>query len=271
METPFETHTYLNQLRDGRSLSDHRLVIFCRDLGISYIILSPSNQIVYSKESYNQDGLAGEIFLRLLFEKDSLLQEKFAECRILSSSPVFTLVPFEAMSEDRLLHVARILMDEMIYEEEMISHPLDQLQAWTLFPNQVSVNHILQEYVPHHTLSHICDPLIQLCLSEESATALFLLVFDKCAMLAVLKNGQLHLCNAYTFRADLDIVYFMQTVKQVTGLEGESHPIWVLGDVEERMQLFKNHLPQVRFPDKLNSYLPSGSKLPYWKFAYLAL
>lgn len=271
MNTPFQTYTYLNHLKPGHSLDGHRLVLFFRETGICYLIISPRDQIVYCKESYNNDRLAGEIFLRLLFEKDPLLREKFADCRILSSSPVFTLVPFEAMSEDRLLHMARGLMNEMMYEEEMVSYPLDQLKAWTLFPSHVAMTHILQEYVPNHSFSHVCDPLIQLCLSEKASSALFLLVFDNCAMLAAIKDKKLHLCNAYTFRADLDIIYFAQTVKQVTGLDDESLPIWVLGEVEDRMQLLKSHLPQVRFPDRLTSYLPMGTKLPYWKFAYLAL
>ncbi len=271
-KSPFETLTYIETNNRELSHSDQDLVLFLKAGGIIVALLSKDRQLVFCKEFFNSDQLSTEIFLRILFEKEALLQQAYRSFHILSGRTNFALAPKSAVSERQLLHYARLSLDEALFEEEFLNTSIKKPDSWAIFSSPFSIKHILDEYAPRATYGHVCERVIDLAIHLEVSACALLLIYDHSVLITICKEAKLQLCNSYQIRANADILYFLHSARKATELVSDELPIFIMGELDGKMSYLKEHIAEIQVPQTLNKYLPDSPSqdMPYWQFAFLA-
>ncbi|RMG23173.1 MAG: DUF3822 family protein [Bacteroidetes bacterium] len=266
---PFDTHTYIAPVPHAHA--QREVSLFVKDSGVVLFVQDESGTIIDCRKFYNKDQLALEIFLRLLFEKEPGLKSASHSCRVLTGQSVFALAPADYLPARRMLDFARLVLEEAIFEEELVQYPIPELKAQLLFSVPYSIRHIIQSYLPQARLGHIAEVLIPLSLELCPQRGIVMLIYDQQVLIAARAGGQLQLINRFQFMAHADILYFLQSVRKVTHLEDKEVPVYVMGDLEGKMKTLKQYMDHIQVPQNLSQQLP-GSKLevPYWEFAFLA-
>ncbi|MEL6589841.1 MAG: DUF3822 family protein, partial [Bacteroidota bacterium] len=239
-----------------------------------YLLQSPTGEIVCCKEYRLLDLRMGQnMFLSLVFEREPILCQAFASCEVLLAEPPFTILPNRYQEQEDPLLLARVMLDDWAFEEDLLLRQLSQRQsARLLFLQTQNLHDTLRSYLPYFTLGHVAQTAIGLAerLSHEHPDQICLLMMDQQILLIVMREGRLHLCNYYPWKAPLDIVYFVEAARDVCQLQAPEVPVFVFGELEvesEVAQAIWRYIPGLRFPTLLRS--PQTGTQAYWKYAFL--
>lgn len=245
------------------------LALFIKQSGILLYGSDEEARIRVCKEFFNTDALSTEMFLRLLMEREPQLHQHPSRVRLLWGASPFSIAPAAYLPPHQALHYARLVLDDGLFEEELLLSPLPAMEAQVVFTLPYPIQHILKEYVPHGQLAHVCETLVSMREEVEASEGTFLLVFDQQVLVALMRDHQLVLCNQYYVRAVADMAYFVQSARKTTGVS-ETSAVWVMGDLEGKLSELKKYLPQAEVPPFLGQALPKAAQaIPYWQFAYL--
>ncbi|MEZ4772250.1 MAG: DUF3822 family protein [Bacteroidia bacterium] len=273
--TPFEQITHIPQdIRDSLIATCH-LVVFVQTSRIYYLLLSPSGEVVLCRECINSDGFSQEMFLRFVLEKDKLLSEPFLNCRIYISSPLFTFVPDKWWDAGKKGLLARATLSDQLEDGEIITCESKTLRASLLYSLRPGIPHLLDRYIRHYSLSHIgllmAETTIQACADHAMISVL---VMDDYVLISAVKKKQLLLCNSYQYRSASDMVYFIQTVKEVTGLMQSNIPVCIMGELGEKITReggIWEYLTDINIPGPESPFFVSETAgTQWWKFSFLA-
>ena len=276
METPFDSHIYIEAPASDVQRSMSRLLLCPQEHQLLYMVLSLENKILDCRVLHNDRSLNGESFLRMALEKEPKLQFPYRECQVMSHTSSFTLVP-RIYADTRRLEMARTLLEQEADEEGLYHMDIEELPASALFMVPHATRHLLSSYLGNFSMSHISGNCVRLTfmLSRFTPTLLLLLIQDQTVFLSAAKAGKFHLCNAYPYRSVKDIVYYIQAARSVLDLTDTDTPIYTTGDFEYPGALFlelKEWLPEVQVPAFLERYAEYlGAEAPFWKYAHLAV
>lgn len=274
--SPYAIHTYVSTQMSRSSLPTCRLVVYLQENRLYYALISPKEELVLCKECVNTQGIARNLFFRMVFEREKILTQPFVEVRILTSSPTFTLIPNIFNSDIQQLRMARLMLEDTVLEEELFNVRIPGGDAWIYFVVPQTLQKLIHEYFQHPTLNHIAGKAMTIAqnLDEDGDSLLFLHLLDKSMIIIAVHQGRLRLCNSYTYRSSEDILYFIQTVRKVAEMEDSSTPIYITGEIEKEeatAHLLWEFLPQMKFPIYLQYELPEKlAESSWWKYAYLA-
>lgn len=280
MDTQFKTITYLD-LPDARHApGEQRLVLVPQENRISYAVLAADGRVIASQSFLNEKGLASSVFFRMVLERGELRHQKFASQCILSANPQFALVPNEALrpEQDDPYHYARILLDESVFKQEVARVELPGTASSLLFVVPLPLRYLWDEYLPDYELKHVAVPLVAMShqLRLQSSSHFLLQLFDTMAIIVACNAGQITFCNAFRFRAEMDIVYFLHSVREVTGIADDSLPVYVVGEFDREGQAYYNlqtYIPQLRIPAfwEEKALASEVADAPFWKFGLLTI
>lgn len=280
MDTPFKTITYLESKEALHAPDRQQLVLVPQENRISYLVRSEAGTAVISKSFLNEKNLASSVFFRMVLEREALHQQAFASHTILSATAQFVLVPNEELRPgyDDAYHYTRILLDESAFRQEVNATELPGLEARALFVVPLPVRYLWDEYLPSYKLGHVVAPLLDLArqLSAEAPSHLLLQLFDNMVVIVACDVGKVTFCNSFRFRAEMDIVYFLNSVREVTGLADDGLPVYTIGEFDQQGQAFHNlqtYVPQLQIPGFLKEKVlgSGGADSPFWKFGLLSL
>lgn len=270
-QSSFKTKYFLDLPIEHTTFQELKAVLFVKEEGATLVLLSLENELLSCRTFMNADELAEDIFLRLLFEKEKILTQNFNTFSILASHSNFALAPISSVPQRQLLHYARLMLDEGLFEEEFVYNKIAELEAWVVFSSPSARQHIIQEYVSAAEYGHVCEAMIRFSQVIEEKDFVLLQLYDQMAIIIAYRDGMLQLCNLFKFRASADLLYFLHSVRKASQLEEEDIPIFIMGDLEGRMSDLKAHLPHIKVPTALTQRLssPHAQSMPYWEFAFL--
>lgn len=192
----------------------------------------------YCLRSYINTGLLSEAsFFRLIFAKDHYLRNQYHRIRAFTSESPFTLLPTNLDQPSFRVPVARLLLSEDLFEEDIITTTLPDWQLTILS----QARNEWQQVVDDHQLSLTLQPTIAACLSwgarwrSQHAQYLTLWVHRDQVLLVAVAQGNLLLANAFPYRSQADMLYFVQAVRDELPRPGEVIPVMVpSGHLQER-------------------------------------
>lgn len=271
----FQSYIHVPLSISGSLLPLCDLAIYLLERKLYYVLQSPSGEIVSCKEYRLLDQRMGQnMFLRLVFEREPILLKDYANCEVFLAEPPFTLIPQKYGSETDHLLLARIMLDDWAFEEDLVLRKLsDQQTGSVLFLQTLNLQDTLHAYLPYFTLTHIVQAGVGLAerLTQEHQDHITLIMQANQVIVLAMKEGKLQLCNYYAWQAPLDIVYFVEAVREVCQLKSPDVPVFICGELEvesEVSQAIWRYIPGLRFPTSLRSTRFDNHH--YWKYAFLA-
>ncbi|MDX2250576.1 MAG: DUF3822 family protein [Bacteroidia bacterium] len=275
VNTPFEQITHIPQNIRESLLATCQLVVFLQSSRVYYLLIAPSGEIVLCRECINSRRFSQEMFLRFVLEKDKLLSTPFLSCRIYTSSHLFTFFPGDLWETREKGLIARASLSDQMDDKEIFIHESKTLNSQLICFLPPGIPHLLDRYIRHYSLSHIgmlmAETTVIACPNEVMISAL---VMDDYILISAVKKNQLLLCNSYHHHSPSDMVYFIQTVREVTGLVQNNVPIYVMGELGEKITReggLWEYLPDLNVPDTDSPfYAPGIAESQWWKFSFLA-
>lgn len=272
---PFKQITHIPlAIRDSLTATC-QLVIFIQTSRMYYLLLASSGDVVFCREYLNSEGFSQEMFLRFVLEKDKFLSEPFLQCRVYTSSPLFTFFPDKWWDVEKKRVIAHATLSDQLENREIMVRESKILEARILFSIGPGMIHLLDRYIRHYSLSHIGLLMAEMTVEACAEQAIIsILVMDDYVLISAVKRKQLLLCNSYQYRSDSDIVYFIQTVREVTGLTQSTVPICIMGELGAKITRegsIWEYLSEVNIPDPTSPFFVSETAgTQWWKFSFLA-
>jgi len=239
------------------------------------LFIAPHNQLGGCVAYTNPGHLSQEIFLRLLFEKEPVLAQPYLNYEVVIGEPPFLLIPEALRSPAHHLAMARLGIDDAVLAEELHTAPSLTDDLYALFGMPAHLRYVLDHYVVHYQLSHVALYAIQTAhrLATDEGNTLLLTALPGRVIITALREGKLQLCNSYRCSSALEQIYFLQSVRRVTGLSAAHCLIYAQGEVAPRSEdpegLFRQlpglHLP----PPQLLTQRDLPDEAHPWRYAFL--
>ncbi len=247
------------------------LVLYLLEDKIYYALISPQREIVACKEFCKKDPTIGKtLFLRLVFEREALLSFPYADCRVYIGDTAFTLVPEAYRSDPDHLRLARLLLDDWVFNDELLQRKIPPEASWILFLHSTHIAEVLGEYLPYYTLSHIAHPLIGLShqLRGRYPSHMLLMFQPKKMILLTCIDQGLTFCNVFPCHGATDVFYFSEAVKQQRQVGPQDFPVFWVGEAGDSfLEDIHQFFPDIRQPE---GEVSSGATGQYWKYGFLA-
>lgn len=223
----------------------------------------------------NPGALSEDLFLRFLFEQEATLRQPYLRYEVLIGDVPFVLLPDALPSQGQELALARTLLDDAILPGELHRSPCPPEGACALFALLPARQHLLDHYLPSYELDHLSTACIRTAhrLADQTGHALTLTLSGRQVIITALAEGRLQLCNGYPYAEPLEAIYFMQSVRQITGLDQRELTCYVMGETnpaDHQPSSLWHHLPGLQtppLPGLLGIELPE--KVPHWRFLFL--
>ncbi|MEZ4848338.1 MAG: DUF3822 family protein [Bacteroidia bacterium] len=275
MPAPYHVVEYVRNPIKVSLMATCRLVFFIQPNRASYLIISPKEEIIHCKEFRNTEVVSQSVFLRFILEKEPILSSTFLDSRVYISEVPFTLIPDVFWRDDYQVPLSRLLLQDVFDKSEVTSISVPSLPGRLLFPLPSMTLNFLNQYIPHHTLTHVSALLLSISdrLSKEYDHLILTLILEKQLLIAAIVEGELKICNRFPFQTHNDAAYFIQTVKNVTGVLDKDLPHFVLGEIEAKSdtkQSLWDFFPHMQFPEFMRPIIHNENEsVPWWRFAFL--
>ncbi len=268
-------HTLFLETPDYKDhLSFGRLVLLIKEQSLQYVIIGEDREIKLCKAIYNQQDLSLSLFLRFVFEKEPLIQGWQDRCTVLSTSPKFTLLPKTLAKRGKDALYAQLFLQDTIYDDEVYHQDFAKESIRCIFLDTPQIHHVLGEYLDSYQFKHLVETQFELgsLLSGEIPNHILINRMGNHILTSLFKDGHFHYCNAFEYRTESGLLYFIRSLLQIFSPSQEP-PIYIMGDIDPYEPLFEylvTQLPTFSFPQVLESILhglpPSSS---YWKYCYM--
>lgn len=256
----------------------YRLYVLIQSYSIVYVVMNEEGDVLIAKELMNTQGLGLEIFVQYILETEELFYKPFGIRKIIHSHPTFALLPKSFAEGKDSLHLARILIEDSLYEDDIEVEELTKLDASLVFPNSSFIESLCKEYFDLHQNGHVASASLRLAneLKDDYPTHLLLHILEGKILISAHKDGKLILCNAFAYQSVIDALYFVQSVCKLYPKKPQELPIFMVGAFEKDSKLFREllfHLPNCRIPTYIfQRYFSEEIKeMKSWKFGFMLL
>jgi hypothetical protein len=252
----------------------HRLYLLA---GTVYSLLLNEGQKPLGVTCYrNRSRLSQDVFLRFLFEQEPSLTQPYLSRDVVLGEGPFFLLPTQLCQSENLLPLARTLLDDALLPNELQLSVCPQTEAYAVFTLSPRLKHVLDRSLGDYELQHLSSHLIRSThrLADQIGQALTLTLLGQQVLITALRDGQLQLCNSYAYQEPLEAVYFLQTVRHVTGLTQKDFTCYAMGETNPSNldpASIWHHLPGLQvppLPGLLDISVPVNC--PHWQFLFLA-
>jgi hypothetical protein len=275
LPAPYEIVEYVRSPIKASLMATCRLVFFIQPNQVSYLIISPKEEIIFCKEFTNTQIVSQSVFLRFILEKETIISSTFLDTRVYISEAPFTLIPEVFWRDDYKVPLSRLLLKDVFDRSELTHTAIPALSARLLFPRPSMTLNFLDQYIHHYTLAHVSSLLLAITerLQMEYDEFILSLLLEGQVLISAVVDGELRICNRYLCQSPADTGYFIQTAKNTVGMKAEA-PHFILGDVEHKEKAGASSLwhyfPKMRFPEFIRPIIGEiDDSLPWWRFAFL--
>lgn len=274
LDSPFTRIQHLSGQVALSLLPTCKLMLYVQPHQVMYVLISPEDELLDCIECHNSQGISSDMFLRFVFERETLLRKPYLSCQVYTSEPLYSLIPEEHFQAKDNHSLAKLLLDSTVLEQDIFSMRVPQIGAHVLFAVSPPLVHLLNHYLSTYSVHHICEASLHLGsrLAQGSASVLLHVQKDH-LLVSTFKEGKLCLCNVYPYRSIPDALYFVQVARRVSGLEDPDIPVYVLGDVAARnsqQDSLWEYLPDMQIPKELEySKSKDITQTEYWRYAFL--
>ncbi|MEO1417845.1 MAG: DUF3822 family protein [Bacteroidota bacterium] len=234
---PFIPHVYVAESLEGLDLSTCHLVIILQTSKIHYLLYSPQGKLLRAQSLESTGLLQEDMFLRFVFEKEEVLRKTFWQVDIVLTETPFFLVPHPYRQPEMYPVLARLLLDDGLFPDEVGHYPVMEGAATLVYGFPPEQSHILEYYLQNFRMRHLAGAILHAGKAWTEVRPTFMVMYEgkEGIILATFEEGKLLLCNAYPCRSGSDRLYFLQAARGQLKVNPEKCPILLLGDTVQEM------------------------------------
>lgn len=206
--------------------------------GLSFLVTNPQTKetVFFIEKTLDYSTTPEELLMdieSILFQND-ILNGNFSEVSVVYSTPVYSLVPSplfdESKSSEYLKFNSKILANDYMSHDVLEHH--DIVVVYVPFMN---INNFFFEKYGSFSYYHATTVMLKAILeSEKYSLPKMYLHFQKNSFdCIVLKNGELQLCNSYTYKTPEDFIYYTLFCMEQLKLNPETLPVILCGEIEK--------------------------------------
>ena len=175
-----------------------------------------------------------------LISENEILQNKFPEVSVIYSTSIYSLVPTslfeEAKSSEYLKFNSKILANDYIAHDV-----LENQEIVVVYVPFMNINNFLFEKYGSFDYYHSVSVMLKTILEKEkySLPKMYLHFQQHSFDCIVLKNGELQLCNTYSYKTAEDFIYYTLFCMEQLHLDPETLPVLLCGDIGKNDSTYK--------------------------------
>lgn len=241
---------------------------------IVYLLFSPQGTLIQCRLYENTSLVGDDVFMRLVLEKEALFETPFMGCEVFWGGEAAVLMPAELHDNLQELRMMRIHVNADMGPEGLRRQAIEQHNAMLVFDIPEVITHMLEHYVRYYVLHHIWEPLIRSSdhLAQTVHSHLLMLVGQKEVSIVAQAKGQLQFCQRFPALARTDMLYYLQSVRKVTGLAATA-PVFAVGQLGTpfpEQEALHSYLPTLAVPTLPLALPPDqAADIPHWQFSFL--
>ncbi|NHF59782.1 DUF3822 family protein [Flavobacteriaceae bacterium TP-CH-4] len=250
---------------ENTSKDFHRLSIQISLNGLSFCVLDTvanrivgSEHLIFHKELTPYQTLKE---LQQLFKRHQIDDTKFSEVVVIHRNNLFSLVPKSLFDEKELANYlkfnAKILANDHIAYDELEGY--DLMNVYVPF---VNINNYIYDLFGEFIYKHHGTVMVQSLLDEHvngKEPVVYVHVFDRQLDITVITQKKLLLFNNFEYSTQEDFLYYLLFTLEQLGLNPESVPLKMFGDVGEDDPIYRLCYEYVK---DISILLPAALSLP---------
>ncbi len=226
--------------------------------GLSFLVSDQFKKEVFYKEVHFTETKTPEELLEELeitFENTTRLSEKFINVSVAYDTPLYTLVPATIFDEnkasDYLKFNSKILATDFIANESFNND-----EIVTVYVPFVNINNFFFDqfgsFNYYHSITLFTEKILNIEKGNDNKK-IYLQVSDAMFHLVAVSNGQLKLCNTYTYKTAEDFCYYaLFTIEQLR-YNPDKIEVILSGKIDLESELYKLLFTYIRNISFLNS------------------
>ncbi len=234
-----------NRSIDLNNLYETHLSIQLSLNGFSFCVLDKTYDLVQKLVHHPfEDAAAGpeDLLARIqsIFEKETLLQQKYGSVNVSHVNELSSLVPKpffdESKLKDYIRYSSKTFDNDYIVWDEIENH--DLINVYIPF---VNVNNFLLERFGSFEYKHFSTVLITNLLStyRYSEHPHIFIHLDRSRMYVVaISNNKLQLYNSFSFKTREDFLYYLLFAAEQLGMDPEDFELVLSGDIDKNSELY---------------------------------
>lgn len=190
----------------------------------------------------------------ILFNTD-ILNSKFHEVSIVYSTPIYSLVPASLFDETKASEYLKF-NSKILANDYMAHDVLEDQDMVVVYVPFMNINNFFFEQYGSFNYYHSTTILLKAILENEKySLPKMYLHFQKNGFdCIVLKNGELQLCNSYSYKTPEDFIYYTLFCMEQLKLNPENLPVLICGEIDKDDANYKMAYTYIRNIEFVESY-----------------
>lgn len=226
--------------------------------GLSFLIKNPESEtpVFFIEKILDHSTTPEELLMdieTIMFKNDSL-NEAFSEVSVIYSTPIYSLVPASLFDETKASEYLKF--NSKILANDYMAHDIIENQdIVVVYVPFMNINNFFFEKYGSFSYYHSTTILLKTILEKEKYTLpKMYLHFQKNSFdCIILKNGELQLCNSYTYKTPEDFIYYSLFCMEQLNLNPENLTVLLFGEIEKDDDNFKIAYTYIRNLEFLDS------------------
>ncbi|MDT0647728.1 DUF3822 family protein [Zunongwangia sp. F260] len=230
--------------------------------GLSFCVLNTESKtiIFYKKQIFTAQLNPAKVLaeIKLLYQKESGLQQEVDEVIVIFSNSFYSLVPASLFSEENVSNYlkfnTKILRTDFIaYDELEIKDIVNVYIPYTNIINYFFDKYGEFEY--RHSITVLIEELLKL--PEYDEPKIYLYNRNNEYDLVIVKNGKLLLCNTFSYNTREDFLYYILFTAEQLNLDPMEMDLLFLGNINRDSPFYKiayDYIKNISFPDIFYSF-----------------
>lgn len=210
--------------------------------GLSFLVSEENGTpLLFNENILNHSTTPEEILieLQLFFSENKLWEMDFSEVSIIYSTDIFSLVPsalFDTSKASEYLKFnSKILSNDYIAYDQVTNRDIK-----VVYVPLVNINNLFFEKYGTFNYYHATTVLLNTIFRSPipNQPHIYLHINSNNFECIVFKNGELQLCNIYSFHTPEDFIYYTLFTMEQLGLNPETIPVYLCGKIKKNDTIY---------------------------------
>ena len=219
--------------------------------GLSFLVTNPETKetVFFIQKTLDHSTTPEELLMdieSIMFQND-ILNSTFSEVSVIYSTPVYSLVPAPLFDETKASEYLKF-NSKILANDYMAHDVLENLDIVVVYVPFMNINNFFFEKYGSFSYYHSTTVMLKTILENEkySLPKMYLHFQKNSFDCIVLKNGQLQLCNSYTYKTPEDFIYYTLFCMEQLNLNPENLPVILCGEIEKDDENYKMAYTYIR-------------------------
>jgi hypothetical protein len=226
--------------------------------GLSFLVKNPEQEdpVFFIEKKLDHSTTPEELLMdieSIMFNND-ILDSTFAEVSVVYATPVYSLVPHSLFDETKASEYLKF-NSKILANDYMANDVLENEDIVVVYVPFMNINNFFFEKYGSFSYYHSVTVMLKAILEKEkySLPKMYLHFQKNTFECIVLKNGELQLCNSYTYKTPEDFIYYTLFCMEQLKLNPENLPVILCGEIEKEDENFKIAYTYIRNLEFFNS------------------